>query len=272
MNPIQLVSNPKKYYLVYQTTNIINNFIYVGVHATNELEDGYIGSGKRIIKAINEFGKENFKREILFFCNSKEEMLEKEKEIVNENFINRRDTYNIAIGGSNFDKSTGSNIGRIYISSADHSIQKMIHPEFLNDFLSKGWIIGRKLKQSKDWIKKRIQSSINNKTIFRSDESIKKRVETRIKNGNYKTTTESNKKRSDKLKGKPKSKEAILNYVNSRKQKGNYKMSELNKKLKSELEKGKIWITNSISEKRIKLQELNSFLLDGWERGRLKIK
>ena len=90
----------KNYYLVYKITNTLNNCIYIGVHATNKLEDGYMGSGTLIRKAIKESRKENFKKEILFFCNSKEEMFAKEKEIVNLEFIKREDTYNKVLGGS----------------------------------------------------------------------------------------------------------------------------------------------------------------------------
>lgn len=33
-------------YIVYKTTNLINNKIYVGVHRTNpDINDGYIGCG-----------------------------------------------------------------------------------------------------------------------------------------------------------------------------------------------------------------------------------
>jgi len=100
MNPTQLVSNPKKYYyLVYQTTNLVNGMIYVGVHATKNINDNYLGSGKYLCDAIKQFGVDNFKRDILFLCSSKEEMLEKEKQIVSNEFRNRQDTYNKNIGG-----------------------------------------------------------------------------------------------------------------------------------------------------------------------------
>jgi hypothetical protein len=91
-----------KYYIVYKITNKINNKIYIGVHITTNINDKYFGSGSNIRKAIKEFGKENFEKIILFNCNSKEEMLEKEKELVNEEFIKRKDTYNIILGGNNF--------------------------------------------------------------------------------------------------------------------------------------------------------------------------
>lgn len=88
-----------KYYIIYKTTNIINNKIYVGLHGTNDLEDGYLGSGIFIKKAIKKYGKINFIKEIMFIFDNKLDMINKEKEIVNENFINRGDVYNMVKGG-----------------------------------------------------------------------------------------------------------------------------------------------------------------------------
>ena len=82
--------------IVYQTTNKINGNIYVGVHTGARRT--YLGSGDNLKRAIDKYGKENFTRETLFEGTS-EEVLEKEKEIVNGEFIARRDTYNICLGG-----------------------------------------------------------------------------------------------------------------------------------------------------------------------------
>lgn len=87
------------FYLVYQITNRINGKIYVGVHKTSNIDDGYMGSGRMIKAAIAKYGVENFSKEILIQCNSLEEMLSKEAEIVNKDFVAREDTYNIALGG-----------------------------------------------------------------------------------------------------------------------------------------------------------------------------
>jgi len=86
-------------YTVYQTTNQINNKIYIGVHATNNPNDDYLGSGISLNKSIKKYGKENFEKEILFEYDNQNEAYLKENEIVNQKFIDRKDTYNICFGG-----------------------------------------------------------------------------------------------------------------------------------------------------------------------------
>lgn len=87
------------YYTIYKTTNLINNKIYIGLHETDDPEDNYLGSGIFLKQAIKKYGSENFKKDVLFVFNSKEEMIKKEVEIVNEEFIKRKDTYNMSKGG-----------------------------------------------------------------------------------------------------------------------------------------------------------------------------
>ena len=89
----------KKHYLVYKTTNLVNGKVYIGKHETDNLDDGYLGSGILIQRAIEKYGKENFKREILFECSTREEMNAKEAELVNEEFLKRDDIYNLKQGG-----------------------------------------------------------------------------------------------------------------------------------------------------------------------------
>lgn len=87
------------FYTIYQTTNKLNGKFYVGKHKTNNLDDGYLGSGLLLGRAINKYGPENFEKKILFFLDSEDEMNAKEKEIVNEEFVAREDTYNLKVGG-----------------------------------------------------------------------------------------------------------------------------------------------------------------------------
>ena len=90
------------FFIIYETTNLINGKIYRGCHKTDNLDDGYLGSGGNLIKAIKKYGKDNFERTILHYCNSLEEMIAKEAECVNEEFVKRIDTYNQQTGGLSY--------------------------------------------------------------------------------------------------------------------------------------------------------------------------
>ena len=90
----------KKYYTIYKITNLINGKIYIGFHSTNDLDDGYMGSGKGIKRAIKKYGEENFHKEILAIYDNQKDAEDLERELVNEDFVNRLDTYNMTIGGN----------------------------------------------------------------------------------------------------------------------------------------------------------------------------
>ena len=67
-------------YIVYETTNLVNNKIYIGVHKTLDPEvfDGYIGNGIYVTQpytykysktafqcAVKKYGPNNFRRKTL---------------------------------------------------------------------------------------------------------------------------------------------------------------------------------------------------------------
>ncbi len=106
----------KIYYIIYKTTNIINNKEYIGRHKTGKLDDGYIGNGiynqrdadyrfenkgirNHFTNAVVKYGYTNFKREILKFCETEEEMEEEEGLLVTLEYVLKKDNYNIQTGG-----------------------------------------------------------------------------------------------------------------------------------------------------------------------------
>lgn len=89
----------KKYHYIYKTTCKVTNKFYVGMHSTDNLEDGYIGSGKRLWHSIRKHGLDNHVKEILEFLPNRSSLKSREKEIVNERFLQDTNCLNIQIGG-----------------------------------------------------------------------------------------------------------------------------------------------------------------------------
>lgn len=87
------------FYTIYKITNKINNKIYIGKHQTKDLDDGYMGSGKLIRSAIEKYGIENFKKEIIFIFDNEDDMNSKEAELVTEDFVKEDTNYNLCPGG-----------------------------------------------------------------------------------------------------------------------------------------------------------------------------
>jgi hypothetical protein len=89
----------RKYNYIYKITNLVNNMIYIGVHRTDDMNDGYMGSGTYVKRAIAKHGVDNFKKDIIEMYGVYKDALDHEARLVTEDFINRSDTYNIKIGG-----------------------------------------------------------------------------------------------------------------------------------------------------------------------------
>lgn len=89
-----------KHYTVYKITNKINGKYYLGAHETYDLDDGYMGSGKIITKAIKKYGLENFDKEYLYFAESSSEMYLKEASVIGDRWKEDPMCYNQRAGGN----------------------------------------------------------------------------------------------------------------------------------------------------------------------------
>lgn len=89
----------KKYHYIYKTTCQITGKFYVGMHSTNNMDDGYLGSGKVLGYSRTKYGDENHIKEVLEYLPSREALRLREKEIVNEELLAHPLNINLKYGG-----------------------------------------------------------------------------------------------------------------------------------------------------------------------------
>lgn len=99
----------KRFHYVYRVTRNDGKF-YVGIHSTDDLDDGYLGSGLKITRSLRKYGKDSHTKEILEFHPGREEVLKREVEIVNEELLNDPRCLNIALGGGRQSEETRKSI------------------------------------------------------------------------------------------------------------------------------------------------------------------
>ena len=87
------------YHYIYKTVCLITKKFYIGMHSCSNLEDGYMGSGKRLRYSIRKYGIENHTKEILEFLNDRESLAKREAEIINEQFLQDPLCMNLQLGG-----------------------------------------------------------------------------------------------------------------------------------------------------------------------------
>lgn len=209
-------------YTVYQITNTTNGKIYIGCHKTDDLDDGYMGSGLALKRALEKYGAENFEKEYLHIFDTAEEMFEKETELVNESFVARSDTYNIKEGGN---------------GGFDHITPEQIAER--NRRIAKNRVID---KQQRIEVIRKIHAQPGH--LDRVREGVARYVE---RNGGGSFT------------GKKHSPETIA------------KMSESSKGMLSGKDNpmyGKCWIHNDKQSIRVDKADLESYIADGWIKGR----
>jgi hypothetical protein len=84
---------------LYKTTCLVTGRYYIGMHSTSNLEDGYMGSGKRLRYSIRKYGIDNHKKEILEFFDTRDLLIEAEKIAITSEMLIDKDCMNLKHGG-----------------------------------------------------------------------------------------------------------------------------------------------------------------------------
>ena len=192
----------KQYYYFYKITNMINNHYYYGIHSTNNLDDGYMGSGKRLHVAYDKYGIENFHKEILCFFDNWEELCEHERYIVNQELVDNDECYNLVLGGHSPKEEdfyyNGQKVSEKVMGEKNGSygskwmikdgISKKIQQSEIEIYKKMGWVFGRKMSESSQ---KNIANENEKPKIWMHDENgisyrvLPENAEEEIKNGKF---------------------------------------------------------------------------------------
>ena len=89
----------RKHHIVYKTTCIVTGRFYIGLHSTDNLDDGYLGSGKRLRRSVNKHGECNHVREIINEYASRKEASNAEKILITKEMLLDNNCLNCGPGG-----------------------------------------------------------------------------------------------------------------------------------------------------------------------------
>jgi hypothetical protein len=126
-------ADTRKYHYIYKITRDDGRY-YIGMHSTDDLEDGYFGSGKWITRSIKKHSLNKHKKEIISFCSSRQELINMERNIVTEELLLDPKCMNLCVGGK---WGILSEESRLKISAANRRRVGIIHSVERNQKISK---------------------------------------------------------------------------------------------------------------------------------------
>jgi len=95
-----------KYHYTYRIVNLATGNYYLGCHTTSNLQDGYMGSGVLIGKAIKFYGVMHFKKIVLCMYSTRAKMFRAERRLITRAIVDDPFSYNLITGGKRKSKNT----------------------------------------------------------------------------------------------------------------------------------------------------------------------
>ena len=209
----------KLFHFIYKTTDVRNGNFYIGMHSTNNLDDGYIGSGTRLKHLIYKHGNDIFNMEILEFLPDRKSLRLRESELVTSDLILEEKCMNLKPGGHGGFNNDTHQLKCSQAAGLKHAERMKKDDEYRKKYSDKLSKSGKKRHQ-----------------------------EGNLKNFSYDWT---GKKHSEESKKK-------MSMI-----KKNVGLGETNSQF------GTIWITKDNQNKKIKKDDLSTFLNEGWVKGRI---
>ena len=248
MNNIK--GDKRKYHIFYRITNNIN--------------DNYMGSGKRLWYAYKKYGIENFTKEILKFFDTAKEAFEYEAEYITEDLLQDSNCYNIEGGGKGW-----NTLNQITVKDKDGNC-------FLVHYQDPRYLSGELVGVNTGFVKCRKKGETNFKQIpteqYNKDEyetPSTNKVTVRDKSGKFYLVSKNdprylsgelvvvwkNKHHSNETKQK----------MHETHLKNHHQQGEKNSQF------GTCWIHNDEKSIKIKKEQLDEYISNSWIKGRLSI-
>lgn len=95
----QVRASRRKHHIIYKTTCLVTGRYYIGMHSTDNLEDGYLGSGVRLTRSVKKYGAAQHRREILEDLPTRQAASDREKELITEEMRSDPECLNCGAGG-----------------------------------------------------------------------------------------------------------------------------------------------------------------------------
>lgn len=222
------------------TTNLVNGKRYIGRKTSDVFVEDYFGSGCHLKRALNKYGKENFKVELIEALDSKEESIEREQYWINYyNAVEDDSFYNHSPGGPN----EGWEIG-------EGNIAKTKYCRKLNSEKHTG------KTYSKETEEKRVNTQMNKfgvKRAIQLDEFKEKRKQTSLERfgvDNYSKTEEFKQAQSERTR--------------------EYNLTKKDYTIVAQKNTGKKFMNKDGVQKWVNAVDIEQHILDGWTFGACK--